>query len=172
MTPGDAAFIKPRVAPWVIMADFRLAMSFCSLPGPFADDRASALGTRVLRRAALFRQPVKKGGKQLQVRRRIARAVTEKPGAAVFDVGGITDLRCLAIADNINPRSCLTAHHLGHVIGHAGVKSGRIIVLATFAGEQKIDSSLRAGQRSDVSCKQAHSSRPVAPAGFSVARMR
>ena len=95
-------------------------------------------GAVTCRGAATLGLALKKLGKQFQISRRIAGAVTVKAGVAIFDVGRIADLGCLTITDDINARGHLARNYIIDCLCHAVVKCGLIVWLFFFAGENEI----------------------------------
>jgi hypothetical protein len=77
-------------------------------------------------------------------------------GVAVLDVSGVADLRHLAVRDDVDPRLLLPPHVFTDRVGHAGVESGGVIILAPFAGKEEIHHLLRAGEGADMGGEKGH----------------
>ena len=94
---------------------------------------------------------------QLQVPRSVSFTVAGKSGVSVLDVGGVGDLRGLAIGHDVDSGFGLPPNGFGALLGHAGCKVVGVIGLSTLAGEDEVDRALAARQRADVGgCDSGH----------------
>jgi hypothetical protein len=79
MTPGEAAFMKPRVTPWFCIAFFRLAMSLPSSPCPFERTSPTHIGRAYFGVPPDFARRSRKVGKSLRSAGALRGLSPEKP---------------------------------------------------------------------------------------------
>ena len=74
---------------------------------------------------------------------------------AMTDVGGVADLRHLAVRDDVDAGFLLLEHDIGDGVAHDGVVSSAVEAFALGLREQLVDHGLRSRQAADVGGEDA-----------------
>lgn len=82
----------------------------------------------------------------LQIERHLARVIAIETGETILDVGGVTDLRGLSVADDVDADLALFPDDLVDRIVHDALELGAGVPLAVFALEEHVNDRLAAGQ--------------------------
>ena len=117
---------------------------------PLGTDLARAHRAGILRRAAGISEPLEEAREHLQIARSVPRAVTGEACVAILDVGGVRNLRGLAIRHDIDPGIDLAAHGFRTGAGHAGVETLLIEGFLSFTGKDEVDHVLCSWKRADM----------------------
>ena len=136
MTPGDAEFMKASCAPAWSFADKQIGNVLLQRRQILDLDLATNNRTMVLGCAAGIRQSFLVCREIVKIFRRGARHLGDfKASEAVTNIGGVTDLAHLAIADDVNAGVHLLGGHLTYSALHHEVEFNFVIRLSLVLRE-------------------------------------